>query len=82
MPCFNRLTCFEGIIYLTSQCIYLPNFLHSNHNLNNEKSKNTRALDVALPLANLGTHRKDLCTLTSTPKKPKGEWGHETKIKA
>jgi hypothetical protein len=50
--------------------------------LNNEKSKNTRALDVALPLANLGTHRKDLCTLTSTPKKPKGEWGHETKIKA
>ncbi len=63
--------CFVGIIYLTSQCIYLPKFLHSNHNLNNEKSKDTRALDVTLPSTNLGTHRKDLRTLTSTPKKPK-----------
>jgi hypothetical protein len=39
--------------------------------LNNEKSKDTRALDVTLPSTNLGTHRKDLRTLTSTPKKPK-----------
>jgi hypothetical protein len=43
--------------------------------LNNEKSKDTRALDVALPLANLRTHRKDLHTLTSIPKKPKGDSG-------
>jgi hypothetical protein len=43
--------------------------------LNNEESKNTKVLDVALPSTNLGTHRKDLHTLTSTPKKPKGDNG-------
>jgi hypothetical protein len=41
--------------------------------LNNEKLKHTRALNIVLPSTNLGTHKKDLHTLTSTPKKPKGD---------
>jgi hypothetical protein len=59
---FNRfqLTCFEGIIYETSQSIYLPKSIHSNHYLNKEESKHIKASNVASPLANLNTRKEEL----------------------
>jgi hypothetical protein len=59
---FNRfqLTCFEGIIYETSQSIYLPKSIHSNRYLNKEESKHIKASNVASPLANLNTRKEEL----------------------
>ncbi len=64
--------CFCGIIF---ECIYLLESLHSDHDLNSEKSKQKNISNRALPPRNLGTNPKELHTPTSTPKKPVGNSG-------
>jgi hypothetical protein len=67
--------CFFSIIYFISKCLYLLGFLHLNHDLKNEESKQTKVLNRTSPLRNLGTNKEELHTPTSIAKKPEGDGG-------
>jgi hypothetical protein len=62
-------------MYFIFECVYLPRFLNSYHDLKNEKLKPMDVLDRALPLGNLDINPKELHTPKSTPKNPKGDGG-------
>ncbi len=67
--------CFFNIICFISQCLYLLGFLHLNHDLKSEESKQTKVSNRAWPLKILGINKEELHTPTSIPKKPKGDGG-------
>jgi hypothetical protein len=73
------------ICYGTCYCDYthLLKFLHLYHNLNSEKSKHVKVLDVTLPLANMGTNKYLTCIPEhQLPKSLKKTMGIEEEIKA